>query len=103
MFKTYSIASDDNRYVLSALITNKGFEMPSLIENPCENNYLTSEYFIADCEDWLINTFYPKIKECVEDDDYSNFDEWYNENTYFGELCDMFEEAIKVGFFKNFI
>jgi len=107
MIKTYTISTDDGRYKLSALIINNKFQMPSFEEYPCDSNNLKIAYLIADSSSWLLNEFYPIIKECVLSDDYSEFDKWYNSNEhkldhiYLGELLEMFDEAIKLKFFED--
>lgn len=116
IIKFLTISNEDGRYNVSALLTNKGYEWPSLFESSHPDNNLTEDKSLADSPSFLINEFYPKAKECVLNDDYSTFNDWWK-STYdkesdsnsfsplsdkaIAEIYEIIEEAEKTGFFKN--
>ena len=112
MLKIFEISTDSGRYTLSALVTKKGYEMPYLCERNIDN-YLYGGETITDKIEYMVDALYPKIKEAVLNKDSISFVNWFNasvdiESEYrtftieeLTEILEMFEEAIKLGFFKN--
>lgn len=119
MFQSHNIYTDDGRYCLSALITNKGYESPSFYELPNGDNDLTQDHVIIDRTEFLLEEFYPIIKKlsAEEDPDYTDFENWLNgvnniaeyidekpicfDYSYFPEFVEMIETAYKIGFFVH--
>lgn len=116
MIKILTISTEDGRYNVSAILTNKGYEMPSLYESTHPDNNLKEDKPLIDLLSFLRDEFYPRAKECVLNDDYSQFNDWWkltyeregDEKSFsplsdkaIAEIYEILEEAEKTGFFKN--
>lgn len=116
MYKTLIIATDDGKFELYALLTNKGYEMPSLIEKPHATNYVDNYEMIADNPTFLKETLLPALKECLATQDYNAFllkigsltakegEDNYNFvglKPWIADLVQIIEEGDNMGFFNH--
>jgi len=94
---TYTtISTDEDNYKLSALMTDNGYEMPSL-----EILIDGEEIAFWDNDNFLYKNLYPQLMgEC----DDKNAKEYINQNIPeddYNDLLELFNKGIEMGFFEN--
>lgn len=94
MYTYTSINTDNDNYKLSAILHNGVYDMTSLDCKDVNDETI----FCWDNDEWLINELYPML---TGDKPFDSETEESLPIEDIAEVLELFNEAIKLGFFKN--